>query len=51
LGFKDLMLLPEPAGTVKRAIKSCLLQFFVQVVKSRMIAENLRPGEIPARKS
>lgn len=45
------MLLPGPAGAVKRAIKSFLLQSFLQAVKTRMIAENLRPGEIPARKS
>lgn len=51
MGLKDLMLLAGPAGAVKRAIKSFLLQSFLQAVKTRMIAENLRPGEIPARKS
>lgn len=49
MGFKDLMLLP--AAAVKKAIKSFLLQPFLQAVKNRMISENLNPGEIPARKS
>lgn len=51
MGFRDLMLLPEAAGAGKRAIERFLLQTFLQALETRMIAENLRPGEIPARKS